>query len=68
MSPQWIIAPIVLPLLVAALQLLLGERRRGLAVALSLLSCVALVVLAAAPVQMQSDCLKFFSDASALYR
>jgi multicomponent K+:H+ antiporter subunit D len=46
-SPQWIIAPIVLPLLVAALQLLLGERRRGLAVALSLLSCVALVVLAA---------------------
>ena len=47
MSPHWIIAPIVLPLLVAALQLLLGERRRGLAVALSLLSCVALVVIAA---------------------
>ena len=47
MSPQWIIAPIVLPLLVAALQLLLGERRRGLVVALSLLSCVALVVIAA---------------------
>ena len=47
MSPQWIIAPILLPLLVAALQLLVGERRRGVVVALSLASCTALLVIAA---------------------
>jgi multicomponent K+:H+ antiporter subunit D len=47
-SPHWIIAPIVLPLLVAALQLLVGERRRRTVVALSLASCLALLALATA--------------------
>jgi multicomponent K+:H+ antiporter subunit D len=47
-SPQLIIAPIVLPLLIAALQLLAGERRRRTVVALSLVSCLALVGLATA--------------------
>ncbi|MDN5780902.1 MAG: monovalent cation/H+ antiporter subunit D [Luteimonas sp.] len=46
MNPHLLIAPIVLPLLVAALQLLAGERRQRLVVGLSLASCVALVVLA----------------------
>ena len=46
MSPHLLVAPIVLPLLVAALQLLAGERRQRLAVALSLASCLALVALA----------------------
>ena len=46
MSPHLAIAPIVLPLLVAALQLLAGERRQRTVVALSIASCVALVVLA----------------------
>src|SRR3546814_7823817 len=46
MSPHLAIAPIVLPLLVAALQLLAGERRQRTVVALSIASCLALVVLA----------------------
>ena len=46
MSAQLIIAPIVLPLLVAALQLLVGERRRRTLLALSVASCLALVVVA----------------------
>ncbi|KQX99456.1 cation:proton antiporter [Rhodanobacter sp. Root480] len=48
MSAHLLVLPIVLPLLVAALQLLLGERRRRLVAALSVASCVALVLLAAA--------------------
>jgi multicomponent K+:H+ antiporter subunit D len=48
MSAQQLVLPIVLPLLVAALQLLLGERRRRLVATLSVASCVALVLLAAA--------------------
>jgi len=47
MSAHLLVLPIVLPLLVAALQLLLGERRRRLMAALSVASCVALVLLAA---------------------
>ena len=47
MSPHLAIAPILLPLLVAALQLLAGERRQRTVVALSLASCLGLVVLAA---------------------
>lgn len=46
MSPHLVIAPIVLPLLVAALQLLAGERRQRLVVGLSLASCLGLVALA----------------------
>ncbi len=46
MSMHLVIAPILLPLLVAALQLLAGERRRRTVVALSLASCLALVALA----------------------
>jgi multicomponent K+:H+ antiporter subunit D len=45
-SPHLAIAPIVLPLLVAALQLLAGERRQRLVVGLSLASCLGLVALA----------------------
>lgn len=48
MSMHLVIAPIVLPLLVAALQLLAGERSRRAVAVLSLGSGVALVVLAAA--------------------
>ncbi len=48
MSSHLIIAPIVTPLLVAALQLLVGEKRRRTVAALSLASCIALVLLAAA--------------------
>ena len=48
MSNHLIIAPIVLPLLVAALQLLVGEKRRRTVLALSVASCVVLVLLAAA--------------------
>lgn len=48
MSIHLIIAPIVLPLLVAALQLLIGERRRRTVVVLSITSCVALVGVAVA--------------------
>ncbi|HZX69459.1 MAG TPA: monovalent cation/H+ antiporter subunit D [Rhodanobacter sp.] len=48
MNSALIIAPIVLPLLVAALQLLIGERRRRTVVALSVASCVALVGVAVA--------------------
>ncbi|WP_027485579.1 monovalent cation/H+ antiporter subunit D [Rhodanobacter sp. OR87] len=48
MSSQLIIAPIVLPLLVAALQLLVGEKRRRTVLALSIGSCAALVAFAAA--------------------
>ena len=48
MSNHLIIAPIITPLLVAALQLLVGEKRRRTVLALSIGSCVALVLLAAA--------------------
>ncbi|MHB1056966.1 MAG: monovalent cation/H+ antiporter subunit D [Rhodanobacter sp.] len=48
MSHHLIIAPIVTPLLVASLQLLVGERRRRTVLALSIGSCVALVAFAAA--------------------
>ena len=47
MSPHLTIAPIVLPLLVAALQLIAGERRQRTVLALSLASCLGLVVVAA---------------------
>jgi multicomponent K+:H+ antiporter subunit D len=50
-----IIAPIVLPLLVAALQLLIGERRRRTVAALSVASCIALVGVAAALVLAASQ-------------
>ena len=43
MNNALILAPIVLPLMVAALQLLIGERRRRTVVALSVASCVALL-------------------------
>lgn len=55
MSNHLIIAPIVTPLLVAALQLLVGEKRRRTVVALSIASCVALVLLAAALMLAVSD-------------
>ncbi|MEO7071720.1 MAG: monovalent cation/H+ antiporter subunit D [Rhodanobacter sp.] len=67
MNPWLIIAPIVLPLLVAALQLLVGERRRRPVVVLSLASCLALVALATAmllAVAQQGD----HSTLSAVYR
>jgi multicomponent K+:H+ antiporter subunit D len=48
MSIHLVIAPILLPLLVAALQLLVGERRQRIVVALSLASCLALVGVATA--------------------
>jgi multicomponent K+:H+ antiporter subunit D len=48
MSAHLLVGPIVLPLAAGALQLLLGERRRGAVAALSAASCVALVLLAAA--------------------
>jgi multicomponent K+:H+ antiporter subunit D len=48
MSAHLLVWPIVLPLAVGALQLLLGERRRGAVAALGAASCVALVLLAAA--------------------
>ncbi|HEY8585153.1 MAG TPA: monovalent cation/H+ antiporter subunit D [Rhodanobacter sp.] len=47
MNSHLIIAPIVLPLMVAALQLLVGERSRRGVVVLSVVSCVALVIVAA---------------------
>ena len=46
MSQHLVIAPIVLPLLVAALQLLAGERHRRTVVGLSLVSALGLVALA----------------------
>ncbi len=46
MSQHLALFPIVLPLLVAALQLLAGERRQRTVVALSLASCLGLVALA----------------------
>lgn len=55
MSNHLIIAPIVTPLLVAALQLLVGERRRRTVVMLSVGSCIALVLLAAALLLSVSD-------------
>ncbi len=55
MSNHLIIAPIVLPLLVAALQLLVGERRRRTVLALSIASCVGLVLVAAALMLTVSD-------------
>ena len=48
MTSALIIAPIVLPLLVAALQLLVGEKSRRAVTVLSIVSCVSLVVMAAA--------------------
>ncbi len=54
MSNHLVIAPIVTPLLVAALQLLVGEKRRRTVLALSVASCVALVLLAAALMQAVS--------------
>src|SRR5699024_4501390 len=48
MSAHLAIAPIIVPLCIAALQLLLGRRRRQLRFALSLLSCLLLVAIAAA--------------------
>ncbi|WP_424682140.1 monovalent cation/H+ antiporter subunit D [Frateuria sp. YIM B11624] len=48
MSAHLLVWPIVLPLVVGALQLLLGERRRGAVALLGAASCVALVLLAAA--------------------
>lgn len=50
-----IIAPVVLPLLVAALQLLVGERRRRTVAALSVASCIALVGVAVALVLAASQ-------------
>ncbi|RCS28622.1 monovalent cation/H+ antiporter subunit D [Rhodanobacter denitrificans] len=54
MSNHLVIAPIVTPLLVAALQLLVGEKRRRAVLALSIASCVVLVLLAAALMQAVS--------------
>lgn len=48
MNSLLIIAPILLPLLVAALQLLVGEKSRRAVTVLSIASCVVLVVMAAA--------------------
>ena len=48
MNSPLIIAPILLPLLVAALQLLVGEKSRRAETALSIVSCVALVAISAA--------------------
>jgi multicomponent K+:H+ antiporter subunit D len=45
---QWVVAPILVPALVAALMLLAGERRIALQRALGLASCLALGALAAA--------------------
>src|SRR5690606_16179810 len=45
-SPHVAIAPIVLPLLAAALQLLAGERRQRLVVGIGLASCVAVLASA----------------------
>ena len=55
MSNHLIIAPIITPLLVAALQLLAGEKRRRTVLTLSIVSCVALVLLAAALMLAVSD-------------
>jgi len=55
MSAHLLVLPIVLPLLAAALQWLLGERRRRLATALSALSCTGLVVLAGVLVAAVAD-------------
>ncbi len=48
MTAHLAIAPILIPLLIAALQLLAGTRRRRLQALLSVLSCVALVAVAVA--------------------
>jgi len=48
MNSLLIITPIVLPLLVAALQLLMGEKSRRAVTVLSIASCVTLVAIAAA--------------------
>ncbi len=48
MNSPLIIAPIVLPLLVAALQLLVGEKSQRAVTVLSIASCVALVAISAA--------------------
>lgn len=47
MNPHWLIAPILVPLATAALQLLLGERRRGMAVVLGMASGLAVLAVAA---------------------
>src|SRR5690606_28225418 len=48
LSPHLLIVPIVLPLLVAALQLLAGERRQRTVVVLGLASCLGLLATAIA--------------------
>ncbi len=48
MNSPLIIAPILLPLLVAALQLLVGEKSRRAVTVLSIASCLALVAISAA--------------------
>jgi multicomponent K+:H+ antiporter subunit D len=55
MSTHWLVVPIILPLLVAALQLLLGERRRGAVAALSAMSCIGLLLVAARLLLAVSD-------------
>lgn len=55
MSNHLIIAPIIAPLLVAALQLLVGEKRRRTVLTLSIASCAALVAFAAALMLAVSD-------------
>ena len=48
MNGLLVVAPILLPLLVAALQLLVGEKSRRAVTVLSIVSCVALVAISAA--------------------
>ncbi len=48
MSSHLAILPVITPLLVAALQLLVGEKRRRTVLLLSVVSCVVLVIMAAA--------------------
>ena len=55
MSAHLLIAPIVIPLLVGALQLLVGDRRPGVKSALGLVSCVALLATSIALLVMAAD-------------
>ena len=55
MSAHLLIAPIVIPLLVGALQLLIGDRRPGVKSALGLTSCVALLATSIALLVMAAD-------------
>ncbi len=55
MSAHLLVAPIIVPLLVGALQLLVGDRRPGLKSALGLTSCVALLVISIALLRMAGD-------------